>query len=696
MSQSRQLAAIMFTDIAGYTAMMQHDEELALNKLHYFKERLHIRVMEQHGKIIQYYGDGCLITFTNVVDAMNCAKLLQDDFTKEPHVPVRIGIHLGDFVLEDGNIFGDSVNISSRIQSMGVPGSVLFSNAVKNQIKNKPEFQLTSLGNIEFKNMDGPIEVFALSNSGFPIPDKLNLVGKFKEIGNASSVEEFVIKKKIKKQYLFFFSLTAITICIAIYLGFQYFDSSEKNNTELNSLNDITSIAVLPFADFSPGEDQTWFTDGMTEALIAELTKISSLIVPSHQSVKKYKGTTKTLPEIAMELNVGSVIVGTASKVNDSIRIRAQLLDANDKLLWGESYDEGFGHALQLQHNIAGAITKEINIVLTPADSVRFTMPSLVNPDALEADLKGMQIIKEAKSFEDLKLAVKQFQKAIELDSTYARSYAHLGWLYGGLPYFSEKSPKEAAEMSEAVNNIALRLDPQLTLAYLNKFKNLYLTEWKWEEALPILSKAESLSLNDPEVLDSFIEYYVTSGKFNKAFNTLEKLGHKEEFRDWYFANKVYIQFHSRDLDGVLRTGEEFQKLNPEELPAPTLHMWSLSLLGRHEEAVKTARQILNNEVNLIPIKRGEIGCVLARAGLKKEALEQLEKLKSSKLKYIDPVSIGLIYMGLGDKDRAMQYFEQGYKTRAHWMVYLKRAPPFDAMRGDPRFQKLIQELKFP
>jgi len=124
--------------------------------------------------------------------------------------------------------------------------------------------------------------------------------------------------------------------------------------------------------------------------------------------------------------------------------------------------------------------------------------------------------------------------------------------------------------------------------------------------------------------------------------------------------------------------------------------MWTLSLLGRHEEAVKAARQILTNDSTLSPINRGEIGSVLARAGLKKEALEQLEIINGLDLNYIDPVSIGLIYMGLGDKDLAMQYFELGYQTHAPWMVYLKRGPPFDAMRGDPRFEKLIQKLKFP
>ena len=490
-----------------------------------------------------------------------------------------------------------------------------------------------------------------------------------------------------------------VTLIIAIGVTLIQKPASNAATKEIvsNDLTSYNSIAVLPFADFSPGKDQTWLTADVTNRLTMELRKISSLTVPSTTTLRAYKEADKSLPEIARELNVDALIEGSAQKMNDSVRLSVTLINADDRSIWSRDYYVSMKEFLVLNHNIAQKITKEINIVLTPADSARFKKPSLVDPEALEADLKGLQIVKESKNIEDIKLAVKYFQKAIELDSTYARSYAHLGWIYGSVyPIYSEKSPIEALEMSEAVNNIALRLDPQLTLAYLNQFKNLYTTEWKWEEGLRILSKAQSLSLNDPEVLDLFMEYYVTTGKFDKAFNTLEKLRQIKGFQTWYFSNKVYVQFHSRNLDGVLRTAEESLKLFPGNFPAASLQMWSLSLLGRHEEAVNVARQILANEYTLSSNNRGEAGCVLARAGLKKEALEQLEILKSSKLNYIDPVSIGLLYMGLGDKDLAMRYFEQGYNTHSPWMVYLKRGPPFDAMRGDPRFEKLIQDLKFP
>ena len=464
-----------------------------------------------------------------------------------------------------------------------------------------------------------------------------------------------------------------------------------------NDLKLNNSIAVLPFDDNSPGKDQDWFTDGMTDALIAELSKISSLIVPSHQSVKKYKGTTKTLPEIAMELNVSSVIVGTASKVNDSIRIRAQLLNANDKTLWGESYDEGFEHALQLQHNIARAITKEINIVLTPADSVRFTMPSRVNPKALEADMKGLDILSSFHTMEELEMSTNYFKKAIAIDSNFARAYAHLATSYLKYPYLGGKNISESFQLAEEPNQKALSLNPQLAEAHLNEFLSLYYYKWDWDGAFSALEKAKELKPNNPEVLSNLMFYYVISGKFEKAFETCNIIREIEPSSNIYWFNKALIQFHSRDLDGALKTIDEGLKLYPDYYGLLELRSWSLSVLGRHEEAVSSYKKFLSFlEGKSSAFSNGIAGWVFARAGLREEALKQLDMVEGPEAAYCDPIYIGMIHMGLGNKDRAMEYFYKSYQEHSLEIVFLKRAPVFDPMRGDPRFEKLIQDLKFP
>ena len=179
-TQTRKLAAILFADIEGYTALMQTNEQLALASLQKFKQTLDTQVPTHHGEIIQYYGDGCLAIFNSSVDATACAKSLQEAFQRKPKVPVRIGLHAGDVVLRDGNVFGDAVNIASRIESMGVVGSVLLSSTVKNQIKNQSQFDVSPLGRFEFKNVEGTMTVYALTNNGLVVPEGEKLEGKFK------------------------------------------------------------------------------------------------------------------------------------------------------------------------------------------------------------------------------------------------------------------------------------------------------------------------------------------------------------------------------------------------------------------------------------------------------------------------------------------------------------------------------------
>ena len=178
--ERRQLTAILFADIVGYTALMQSNEKQALANLQKFKTTLEKSVPTNNGTVIQYYGDACLVTFNSAADATTCAVALQTAFQETPKVPVRIGLHSGEVVFKEGNVFGNAVNIASRIESMGIPGSILLSSSIRNQIKNKTEFKLASLGKFEFKNIEDAMTVYALTNGNLVLPKKENLKGKFK------------------------------------------------------------------------------------------------------------------------------------------------------------------------------------------------------------------------------------------------------------------------------------------------------------------------------------------------------------------------------------------------------------------------------------------------------------------------------------------------------------------------------------
>src|SRR5438128_10769215 len=249
MDEEHKLAVVLFADIAGYTSLMQQDEKKALHTLTMFKKALQVATSGHTGKIVQYFGDGCLMTFESAVNALYCAIALYNDFTSTD-VPVRIGLHLGDIVYKEGNAFGDGVNLASRVESMGVPGAVLMSKTLRDQIKNKKEYVLESMGTYQFKNVDEVIEIFALANPGFKIPVKGEMTGK---------------------------------------LAPEY--SSNKRR--------LQSLAVLPFVNYSGDSKQNFFVDGMHDAVIAEVARITQLNVISRTSVLKFKDTSLSIPEIA-------------------------------------------------------------------------------------------------------------------------------------------------------------------------------------------------------------------------------------------------------------------------------------------------------------------------------------------------------------------------------------------------------------
>jgi TolB-like protein/Tfp pilus assembly protein PilF len=490
-----------------------------------------------------------------------------------------------------------------------------------------------------------------------------------------------------------------ITLIIAIGVTLIQKPTTNTATNELVS-NDLTSyhsIAVLPFTDYSPGKDEPWLSEGMTKNLIHELRKINSLTVPSTTTMKTYKETDKTLPEIARELNVGALLEGSTERRNDSVRITTSLINADDKSLWSQDYDVAMEEFNVLGYNISQKIVKELKLVLTPADSARFKMPSRVDPKALEADLKGMHILSWFHTMEELEMATEYFKSAINIDSTYASAYAHLAASYLSYPYLGGKNISESSQLAEEANKKALKLNPQLTEAHLNEFKNLYYYKWDWDGAFSAYEKVIELKPNNPEVLYDLMFYYMVSGKFDKAFQTCNKIRQIEPASNLYWYNKAIIQFHSRDLEGSLKTIEEGLKLYPDFYGLLELRSWCLSVLGRHEEAVSSYKKFLSFlEGKSSAISNGVAGWVFARAGLRKEALKQLDIVAGPGAAYCDPIYIGMIHMGLGDKDRAMEYFYKSYQEHSLEIVFLKRAPVFDPMRGDPRFEKLIQDLKFP
>lgn len=317
--KNRRLAAVMFTDIAGYTALMQRDEKVALAHLQKFRQIMETQVPAHGGQIIQFYGDGCLTTFQSSVEAMTCARIMQESFLQEPRVPARIGLHSGDVVFRDGNVYGDAVNVAARVESMGVPGAVLLSSTVRNQIKNKPEFELKDLGRFAFKNVEKEMTVYALVQEGFAIPKRKEMQGKGKPAP--------------KKRPLLWAVVAAAVVILASILLWQQNKLWAAENDFLATTIRQERVVVIPF------DNNTGVTDlddfgYLTAALLANGLTEADVKTCSPRTVLQYQHLIGVLPNNPEGKTSFSEVTGARYWIEgyflmegDSLTIKSQLTD---------------------------------------------------------------------------------------------------------------------------------------------------------------------------------------------------------------------------------------------------------------------------------------------------------------------------------------------------------------------------------
>ncbi|HZW85789.1 MAG TPA: adenylate/guanylate cyclase domain-containing protein, partial [Nitrososphaerales archaeon] len=350
--RQRRLAAIMFTDMVGSTALAQKNEELSLEVVQEHRNLLRPVFVRHGGREVKTIGDGFLVEFSSALDGTKCAYDIQRAVREfnisappDRRIRLRVGIHVGDVVEEDGDISGDAVNVASRIEHLSEEGGVCLTRQVYDQVKNKVDLSFESLGEIPLKNVGEPIEVFRMSMpwSDVPFPRK----------------------------------------------------SAEKGR-----------IAVLPFANLSPNPDDGFFADGITEEVITMLSNVSGLSVISRTSVMKYKGSSKGVGEIGKELDVGSILEGSLRKMGNKIRVTTQLIDvAQDKHLWAQNYDRELTDVFEVQSDIARQVSDALRTKILPAESARIDRAPTKDMQAFELYLKGRQYFAE-RSVESLRKSI--------------------------------------------------------------------------------------------------------------------------------------------------------------------------------------------------------------------------------------------------------------------------------------------------
>lgn len=289
-SPTRKLAAIMFTDIVGYTAIMAKDEQKALQLLNKNRKILKSLIKQYNGEWLKEMGDGTLSCFQSAVDAVNCSLEIQSELINDTDLTLRIGIHIGDVVFTEGDVFGDGVNVASRIEPLATPGGVCVTEPVYDAIRNKPDIGTIPLGEKTLKNVNRPIKVYALTGEWITTP----------------TIDISQIPDKVEKRDLSWIKWIAVAAVVVI--SVIIFNKAVKEDVEPPVEK---SIAVLPFTTFSENQEDLFFTDGVHDDILTQLSKIHDLKVISRTSVVQYKNTTKTMGEIAKELDVVNILEGS-------------------------------------------------------------------------------------------------------------------------------------------------------------------------------------------------------------------------------------------------------------------------------------------------------------------------------------------------------------------------------------------------
>ena len=503
MPQTRQLAAIMFTDIVGYTALMGNDEQKAFTILTKNRE-LQKPIIEQfNGRWIKELGDGVMASFNTVSDAVNAAIKIQEDCNAAKDFQLRIGIHQGEVVFENDDVFGDAVNIASRIQSLGIPGSVLLSKSIRDQVKNKSEFQFTFLGSFEFKNVEEPIEVFALSNPGFIVPRQEEMQGKLKILSN-------------KKNKLMIPAIVMFLILAAVFI----FKNSifQKKNSDVA----IKSLAILPFENLHHDSTLSFLSDGIPENLINRFSALEGIKVFARSATFGLMDSNRSIESLRKLLKADMVLTGQLQKKGNGYFLNCELVDAtNQNLLWGNKYELGITDVSLIEDSIIISLLNPLKIAFVSIANIN-QQKKQVNPEAYAEYLKGRHL-SYGSTPEESEKALSHFREAIRIDPKYAIAYAAIAneKIVQGL--FSTASKNEIVNEARTAIEAAKALDPGLSDIYTSEGALKFYYDWDWKGAVNSYKKALEL---DPGNATIYIRYSTTLadvGRFKEALPLADK-----------------------------------------------------------------------------------------------------------------------------------------------------------------------------
>lgn len=635
------MAAIMFTDMVGYTALGQKNESLSLVLVE--EQRRLIRpILNRHdGREVKTMGDAFLVEFPSALESVRCAYEIQRaareynlPLSEEKQIHLRVGLHVGDVVKSDGDVSGDAVNVASRIEPIAEDGGVCLTRQAYDQVKGKFELPLISIGSKTLKNVAEPVEIFKVV-----MPWQTD----------------------VREPRLEF---------------------------------DRRRIAILPFANMSPDPNDSYFADGITEEMISTVSGISGLSVISRTSVMAYKGSTKKLGEIGKELSVGSILEGSFRKAGNRVRITAQLIDVrNDTHIWAQNFDRELNDVFAVQSEIARQVAEALRVRIISGEAQRLEKRPTENPAAHALYLKGRYLWNK-RGLEDIRKAAEYFGQSVKEDPGFALGYAGLADCYHLLDVnWQLDSVVNNARAVEMVGR-ALELNPDLAEAHTTR-ANILLHDFKVEKAEEEFRRAIELEPSYATAHQWYHHLLEAQGRWDEALAEIEKAVDLDPLSPIINANLATYYFLRRDYRKAVELQRKALDLNPGSGDLHFAIAVDYSLLGMFEEArreMDTGAKLVREVYPLIEINT-ELWMAQAGGDRQKVAASLPKAEVNLQETGMNAFDVASYHFYLGEKDKGFEWLEGSFSNREMGLLFIQSDIRMDGVRSDPRYHDLVKKL---
>ena len=631
----------MFTDMVDYTSLSEKDEPLALALLEEHRKLLRPVFAKYNGREVKTLGDGFLVEFPSTLQAVRSAVEVQQAINdRNQRVPtdrrilLRVAVNVGDVEHRDGDIFGDTVNIASRVHEMADPGTICITQQVYDQIRNSREFQTTSLGQSRLKNVQTPVEVYKIQSA------------------NADAV---VLDNRVLEP---------------------------------------RRVAALPLTSLSSDQQDEYFADGLTEEIINTLSSISDLRVIARTSVMKYKQANRTVGEIGRELKVGTILEGSVRKAGDRVRISVQLIDVgSESPIWAQKYDRDMRNVFEIQMDIAHRVADALKVQLLRENRTRIENKAPENMAAFNLYLRG-RYYWNRRGKADLERAVSLFEEAIAKDPGYALAYTGLADCYTLIGRHRYRNPDEVFPKARTFAEKALKFNDNLAEAHTSLAAILFNYHWDWEGAEDQFRRAIELNPNYATVHYWLSLLLLTTNRLSEAVTEVEKAQALDPLSPVVGGGVVQVYFFQENYDKAIDECNKYLDMEPNFIVARDFLVHLYAMKRAFEQASSEAGKLIEGSERKAEAM-AHLAYINALAGRTEQAKKQFSELMAEpNLDYANSTIFITVYSLLGDQDSAFHFARRALDDAKISFPSIRFSPDLKSFRKDSRYASLLAEAR--